>query len=164
MNNARPSEITTLLNPAFCAILLYVGISEFHKIQGKGVSYIFPFLFLPLILHKDTREKLPRSSNTTLSSWLTNPCTAIVKVGFATRAQSMSPYTKESLLFAAMHEVLEINEDGMLYPLTELKLKSYISKATPDLLSCIKSAKLCGKLIARAGDMKTVMSLLGVKP
>ena len=57
----RPVEITHLLNPAFCAVLLHDSTRAYVEIINPGISYPLMFVILPLILHKATREEFPKT-------------------------------------------------------------------------------------------------------
>lgn len=68
----RPPEIAALLNPAFCGFLISTGLDAYTKNVNEGAPYAFPFVMLPLILHKPTRQIFPRSYRTAFSTWITN--------------------------------------------------------------------------------------------
>ncbi len=170
----RPPEIAALLNPAFCAFLASAGLKEYTKNVNEGAPYAFPFVMLPLILHKPTRQIFPRSSRTTFSAWIVNTDTAIAKIGFAERAKNMVPYVKEALAFAMQHDSIYVTEAGRLKvsnspwkSFLKLSLKSSLKpfpNGTPETHECVRVAFMCGKWLSMVGDFKTVMALLGVKP
>ena len=111
----RPPEIAALLNPAFCGLLISTALDTYTQNTIEGAPYAFPFVILPLILHKPTRQAFPRSSRTAFSTWITNADTAaIAKVGFAKRAKNMAPYVKEALTFAMQHNSIYVTESGLL--------------------------------------------------
>lgn len=157
----RPPEIAALLNPAFCGFLLSTGLNEYNKNVDKGAPYAFPFVMLPLVLHRPTRERFPRSSRTAFSAWITNADTAIAKIGFAERAKNMAPYVKEGLTFAMQNNSIYVTESGRLK--TTPAKKSFPS-ATQEVNECIRASVMCGKWFSMVGDFKTAMALLGVKP
>lgn len=158
----RPPEIALLLNPAFCGFLTSIGLAEYSKNVSDGAPYAFPFIMLPLILHKPTRQIFPRSSRTVFSTWITNANTAVAKVGFAERAKNMVPYVKEALAFTMQHNCIYVTESGRLKT-SNFTPRSF-SKATQEVNECARAAVMCGKWFSMAGDFKTTMVLLGVKP
>lgn len=158
----RPPEIAALLNPAFCGFLLSTSLDEYTKNTSGGAPYAFPFVVLPLVLHKPTRQILPRSSRTAFSAWITNANTAIVKVGFAERAKNMTPYVKEALAFTMQNNSIYITESGRLK--TTNSLPKSFPNATQEVNECVRASVLCGKWFSMIGDFKTAMALLGVKP
>lgn len=158
----RPPEIAALLNPAFCGFLMSSGLDEYAKTVNDGAPYAFPFVMLPLILHKSTRQMFPRSSRTAFSAWITNADTAIAKVGFAERAKNLAPYVKEALVFAMQNNSVYVTESGRLKTLTPVP-KSF-PNATQEFNECVRAAVMCGKWFSMVGDFKTAMALLGVRP
>ena len=92
----RTPEIANLLNPSFCAILLYSATFEYQK-KAKNNSMPFPLLYLvlPIILHKSTRNRV--NSRTNMVVWLQrNPD---VLVGFADRTKNLIGFTNEAIEF-----------------------------------------------------------------
>ena len=167
----RPPEIAALLNPAFCGFLVSAGLEEYTEKINEGAPYAFPFVMLPLILHKPTRQIFPRTSRTTFSAWITNADTAIIKIGFVERAKNMVPYVKEALAFAMQHDSIYVTEAGRLKvsnsprkSFLKFALKSFPSDPTLEVCECVRAALMCGKWLSMVGDFKTVMALLGVKP
>lgn len=158
----RSPEIAALLNPAFCGFLLWTGLDEYTKNFDEGAPYAFPFVMLPLVLHKPTREIFPRSSRTAFSAWITNADTAIAKIGFAERAKNMAPYVKEALAFTMQNNSIYATEAGRL-KISNPARKSF-PNATQETNDCIRASVMCGKWFSLVGDFKTAMALLGVKP
>lgn len=158
----RPPEIASLLNPAFCEFLISTALDAYTKSINKGAPYVFPFVMLPLVLHKPTRQSFPRSSRTAFSSWITSANTAIAKVGFAERARNLAPYVKEALIFSMQNGRIYVTESGLLK--TSIPTPKSYPNATNDVNECIRAALMCGKWFSIIGDFKTAMALLGVKP
>lgn len=158
----RPPEIAALLNPAFCGLLISIGLDAYTKNVDEGAPFAFPFVMLPMILHKPTRQKFPLSYRTAFSAWITNADTAIAKVGFAERAKNMAPYVKEALTFALQHNTIYVTESGRLK--TSYPTSKSFPNATQEVNECVRAALMCGKWFSMVGDFKTAMALLGVKP
>jgi hypothetical protein len=106
--------------------------------------------------------KLPRSSRTAFSAWITKEENAAIKVGFANRAKNMAPYVKDALLFALKNDRLSINPNGMIMIPSDTKLS--VQNSTEEVRDCVRAAKLCGRWFSTIGDLKTAMALLGVQP
>ena len=66
----RPIEIAHLLNPAFCSTLLFESITGYKQENGSGMPFATAFLVLPVVLHKPTRDHLPKSIATKLHAWI----------------------------------------------------------------------------------------------
>ena len=158
----RSPEVAALFNPAFTSVLIYTALLEFKNNGHCEAPYALPFVLLPIVLHPQTRKKLPRSSRTAFSAWITKEENAVIKVGFAGRAKNMAPYVKDALLFSLKNNRLSIQSDGMIEILSNTKLS--VPNSTAEVCDCVRAAKLCGKWFSRIGDLKTAMALLGVQP
>ena len=125
----------------------------------------FPLAFVaaPAVLHKPTREGLPRTSRTSLASWL--EAYPSFRVGFADRARALAPYVREAILFGVIHRLMAISVDGEIIPSPRpRRLVSYLAEATEEVRDCIVKSAFVGKWFARAGSTTTIMALWGIKP
>lgn len=64
----RPPEEQRLLNPSFCALILWHS-AKAHGEATKaktGIAFEECFLVLPMVLHRETRESLPTKTTTSL--------------------------------------------------------------------------------------------------
>ena len=84
----RAPEIAYLLNPAFCAIILYTAVFEYQKKSKDGLPFPLLYLVLPIILHKSTRNRV--NSKTNMVIWVQRNPDALV--GFPERARSITYY------------------------------------------------------------------------
>lgn len=158
----RSPEVAALLNPAFCGLLISVGLNEYLKNIEEGAPYAFPFIMLPLILHQPTRLLFPRTSRIAFSTWVTNVDTAKVKIGFAERAKNMVPYVKEALIFSLQNKNIQVTDSGLLR--APFLVHQFFSNTTPEVKDCIRVSKIFGKWFSMVGDFKTAMALLGIRP
>jgi hypothetical protein len=115
----RPVEIAHLLNPAFCSILLSEAIDGYCNESETEMPYVLSFLILPIILHKPTRDLLPRSISTKLHAWIQDNQSA--HVGFAERVRWTIPYTKEAIAYATAANSILISEEGKLSSIKKRK-------------------------------------------
>lgn len=73
----RSPEVANLLNPAFCAVILYATVAEYQKKAKSGVPFPLLYLLLPIVLHQGTRSRI--NSKTNMVVWLQrNPDVLIV--------------------------------------------------------------------------------------
>ena len=66
----RPTELAYLFNPAYCGLLLREAIDGYNAEKPEGMFFPLAFLVLPVVLHRHTRELLPRGITTALQPWL----------------------------------------------------------------------------------------------
>jgi len=162
----RSFEEANLLNPAFMSIICYQCVKGYCETAGKNAPYVLPFLVTPLVLHKKTREDLPRTVRTAFSTWITQLQGTQAKVGYAQRTHSIVPYVKEALIFSISNKLLKSTSDcSFQLENPNIKIPSKESDlVTVEVVECFKKAYFCGRWFAQAGKIETAMSLLGVKP
>ena len=158
----RSHEERTLLNPALCAQLLWYA-ADGCKRDGDSLSFEEGFLVLPFVLHRRTREDLPRSMRTSLAVWLEEHPLARSRI--AARARLLVPFTKEAMTFGGVHGLLTI-EGGQLRAVEAWRrpVNRVIRSSSVEVRECAKRAEFIGKWFAATGSPSTVMALLGVRP
>jgi len=144
----------TLLNPALIALLMCEAAREYEA-QADAMRWPLTFLVPPLVLHRPTRDALPRDTRTHLSTWISrNP---VLRAGLPERAAAMTPLAREALRFGLRHGVLEASEGSV----------RGLSTPTPppgDLRVLINKAGLVGRWLAKSDQPSTVFALFGVRP
>jgi len=94
----RPFEVAHLVNPAFTGILLREFAASFERVSGGPPETLLAFIALPIVLHDDTRNRLPASTATRHHVWLEQNLD--LRVGFAARCRAVSPHVREVISFA----------------------------------------------------------------
>lgn len=159
----RSSEERGLLNPAFCANVLWHSARGYTGEGAAALSFEESFLILPFVLHRETRESLPTSSRTTLAAWLIDH--PLARAGLHARARLMVPFTKEALTFGGSHGFLLLKEGKVHAPVEwKTKVTRSLNGASDEVKACAKRAFFIGNWFAQAGDSSTVLALLGVRP
>lgn len=158
----RPVEHARLLNPAFLGALLWSCSKGYGTTDEEGLPYALSFVAMPLVLHKTTRELLPRSTRTSLATWLSN--NTQVHVGFSERAAALVPMVKDALLFGSNGGLLEISSVRVIARTRPRAMARLERGASDEVKSCMKKAEMVGKWFASSGDYTTVMALWGVAP
>lgn len=154
----RPIEIANLLNPPFCSVLLNDYISSFQEDIPEGMPYALSFLVLPIVLHKSTRELLPRSIRTKLHVWLQEK--PQVRLGFSQRTQQLVPYSREGLLFGLKSGVISVN-DANLKSIKSLNQIFWSADKEPDM--CRSKARFLGHWFAKSGNIPSIFVMWGIQ-
>jgi len=157
----RPMVVANLLNPAFCGEVLRIGIKAYTKETNQGLPFSLTFLFLPILLHKETRERFPKSVSTNFYEWLEE--NAIVKIFIGTRIKNLVPYTREGMQFLIYYEAIKINNQAEL-ELISYRKKKVLYKNSNEIEDIYKKAEMLGKWLGKTGNIKTIYSLIGIKP
>lgn len=159
----RSHEERTLLNPGFCAHLLWHAAFRNTNDSERPLSFEESFLVLPFVLHRDTREGLPRDTRTSLAVWLdTNP---LARGRVATRARLLVPFTKEALLFGGVHGFISLDAGQLRATSTwQRPVSGALRDSSDEVRLCAKRANFVGKWFAKTGNAATVLALMGVRP
>jgi hypothetical protein len=159
----RSPEERALLNPSFFSLLFWHAATGHMAEGGAGLPFGTGFLVLPMVLHRETRESLPKMVTTSLPVWLDdNP---LVRARLAERARTLVPYTREALLFGGTRGFLTVSEDRVSAEQGwKRKISAELRRSSDEVRSCAKRADFLGRWFARAGSPATVMALMGVRP
>lgn len=163
----RSIEIANLLNPAFLSAIIYQSIKGYAiESRKRKCPYVLPFLITSLVLHKSTRDSLPIRVTSTFSTWLTQIQGSHAKLNYSERTKELVPFVKEAIMFGLTNQLLILDGTGSLNINQKISLPTHSNNnnITEEVVNCYKRAYFCGRWIARAGKIETVMALLGVKP
>lgn len=159
----RSREEAYLLNPAFCSIIIVSACIGYRESNRQPLPFALVFMILPLILHKHTRESLPKKSNTSLPGWLQENCGA--KLGFYDRLKALQPHTREALNYGLIFNLIGIDNSGSINSLIN---NNQVRKAFQVLdredWECVAKAKILGKWFGNSASTETTMALWGIRP
>jgi len=157
-------EDRRLLNPAFSGLVVLRSSITYYKETTKGLPFIYAFLVLPLVLHAETRERIPHSIATALTTWTERNSDLVA--GFGRHAKELGPATREGLIYLAASKVVNFDEDGALNPLLQDRvIKRQMAEIDPsEAAECINRAAFIGRWLSSAGTIPTVLTALGVRP
>lgn len=160
---ARSPEERNLLNPSFCAMLIWQATHAYRQESNRLISVEESFLVLPIVLHQATRDALPRNIRTSLAVWIQeNP---LIRARFGGRAQILVPYVREALLFAGLRGLLKFSGSTIdANPNHEGIIAGVVNGSSEEVISCAKRSAFVGRWFARTGGPTTVLALLGVRP
>ena len=150
----RPRIEATLLNPALLAVLLAAGARDYEA-QATRMPWPLAFLIPPLVLHRPTREALPRDTRTHLSTWIRRH--PLLRAGFPDRAVAMAPLTREGIRFGLRAGVLERDGATLIGHLDT-------EPSEGELRQLVRRAALVGRWVAKTDQPSTIFALFGVAP
>jgi hypothetical protein len=160
---SRTSEERGLLNPSFCGMLLWHAAYARERDADSLLTLEEAFLILPFVLHRQTREDLPRTTRTSLAVWLDEHPLARGRV--SGKATLLVPYTKEALTFAGVHGLIRFEANRLRADDTRASdVASILKESSDEVKLCAKRAEFIAKWFAQAGNAATVLALIGVRP
>lgn len=157
----RTAIVANLLNPAFCGEILRRFIKAYNDKSENEVSFLLCFIVLPIVLHKETREQLPKTTNTHLLTWLDSKDALFID--FPNRTKDMKVYTKEALMFLLNQQAIIFNDKSKIETMTFRK-KKFSGEDTQEAEEILKKAEFLGKWLVKAEDIKTLFSFLRITP
>jgi Family of unknown function (DUF6521) len=150
-----------MLNPALIAVVLAAAAREYVGRRDESLPTAYAFLIVPLVLHRDTREQLPRSVTSHWANWASdNP---VLIAGFPARAIALREHVREGLRFALRHGVLSIDDVGGLAP-AHGKTIVPTTTAAGDIRELVSAAQRVGRWLTKLDLPATAFALLGVRP
>lgn len=157
---SRSRVQAVMLNPAMLAALTAAAASEYERSDGEPMPWPLAYLIAPLVLHRGTREALPRTTRTHLGNWVSqNP---VIHAGIPARARSLAEPVREGLRFGLAHGVLKVDERGGLSGDLAAPRKKVATAGEVDQI--IAKAGVVGKWFAKIDQPATTFALLGVAP
>ncbi len=157
----RPVTVANLLNPAFCGEILRVMIQAYEKETKKTMPFEIAFLVLPLVLHKKSRDTLPKTISKNFYEWLEE--NTMTKISLVSKIKDLLPYTREAILFLIYHNAIKISDNGELEFVKYRKSSlNYINDS--EVQEIYKKSQMLGKWLSKAGSTKTIYASIGIKP
>ena len=159
----RPPEERALLNPAFCSSLIWQAASGYLGPAQSALPFELSFLVLPIVLHQSTRQTLPRSSVTSIPSWLHD--NALLRPTIADRARLLRPFTREAIVFGCTYGLLTMKgSDICASSQWKTRILSLKNSDSTEVKDCGRLANFLGKWFGQASSAPTVMAIFGVRP
>ena len=157
----RPPEVAYSLNPAFCGMVVGECVVEYAKAAARDMPCSLPYLALPMVLHKKTRESMPSTARKRMHPWLAENQWA--RLGFDLRARAMVRFTKEALIFLIHSGAITVTPAGDLASGAAGAAAGRGGVST-EVLDCANKARIAGSWFAPYGDPAEIFRMWGVKP
>lgn len=158
----RPREVANLFNPAFTSLLLAKTLAGYAGSEPTGMPLALSFLVLPIILHPDTRDALPRAASTTMFGWIAeNPH---LKAVFPRRARKSIPFTQEAIRFGIMYGKLAVAGPSLVMGARRFALNAVPPDATDEVRLCLQKAAFLGRWFAETDSPHTTLATWGIRP
>jgi len=161
--SSLPEEVRALLSPSFCAVMIWQAAVGYRSESPDDLPFNCAFLVLPLVLHRETREALPRSTVTSLAVWIEdNP---LLRALLPHYARELATFSREAILFGGRHGLLTPSPSSVGASTgMARRVATVLRQTSEEVQQCTKKAEFVGKWFAKAGDAFTVMTVLGVRP
>lgn len=149
-----------MFNPALVSITIATAANEYEATAGFPMPWPLAHLVTPLVLHRPTREVLPRTKATSLTKWASD--NTVIIAGFPARAKQMAPYVREGLRFGLREGAIEvIGGDGLR---SQVETQRHVRKVAGDLPRIYRASGMIGRVFGRAGNAASIYAALRVQP
>lgn len=159
----RTREEAHLLNPPFCCVALTSTSAGFSEASGQPLPFALAFMVLPIVLHKHTRESLPRTTRTSVPAWLQEHGEA--RIAFHERLMALKPHTREALRYGLVYDWMAMGDSGLIRcVVTRSQINHAIRSLNGDAQECVSRARFLGKWFSTSATTETLMALWGIRP
>lgn len=152
---SRSAATADLLNPALLAVLIAASAEEYERVANSRMPFEYAFLVAPLVLHRDTRQALPRLPTSHLSNWVLRQ--PLLVAGFPPRAKALVEPVREGLRFGVRTGVITFQGATIAANLTD-----DAPDTIGDVAELYGKAGFLGRWFARLDTPTTAYALLGV--
>jgi hypothetical protein len=142
------------LNPALGALVIHSFVVEYELKAAHGPDWLLIFAAVPLVFHRPTREKLPSTPRTHMSSWVNESGVRLFR--YPDRMAAYADFAREALLWALQHDLVAL-DSGRLH---SKKPAPWSRKLLADYRS---AARRVAWLFFNVTSTTTVYHLLGVR-
>ncbi|MBL4746985.1 MAG: hypothetical protein JKY08_11555 [Flavobacteriaceae bacterium] len=156
----RSDEINNLLNPAFCGAVYVAMVDGYNSKSESNIPIYLPYVLMPIILHKDSRNTIPSTAITKFHSWIQSK--EQVKIGLHKRVKSLEPFISEAMLFLSGQGLLMIDDLGAIELTSKTKINKII-KNSESISEYIRKAKTLGTICGNTHSDSTILALLGLQ-
>jgi hypothetical protein len=164
VSDARFSlEDRRLLNPAFCGVLSASTAAGHQREVGRALPFIYAYLVLPLVLHPETRERLPTSVATKLVTWTERNSDLVAQI--PRRVADLASASRAGLLFAGVGGAITFGQAATISSTDSGSAALQYGRAassTPEIRDAQHRAVFLGRWFSGSGTQATVLAALGI--
>lgn len=154
--SGRTPAVRDLLNPGLIAAVIATSASQYENRSGDPMPFELSFLVTPLVLHRATREALPRVITSHLAKWVTT--NEVLAAGFGARAKALVGPVREGLRFGLRNGAIGL-DGGRITG----RLRSSTPARIGDIGEIVKKAGFVGRWLTQTESSATAFALLGVE-
>jgi hypothetical protein len=150
-----------MLNPALLAVVTAAAAIQYELADEKPMPWPLAFLVAPLVLHRGTREVLPKTTRSHLGTWVAQH--PVEHAGFALRAVSLRDSVREGIRFGVGNGLLAVDTEGRLMG-TLATGKGRSPDRASEAGRIVAQAGFVGKWFTKIDQPATAFVMLGVAP
>ena len=152
-------ETKNLLNPAFCGLVYASLVDGYNSKSKKSIPFYLPYILLPIVLHKESRFKIPSTSISKFHIWLQQ--SEEIKIGLKNRSKNLKPFVSNAALFLHGQGLIS-SDDNFRIDIQNHKKLNKIINSSISIKEYTKKAKTLGAICGKTNSNTTLLALLGV--
>jgi hypothetical protein len=164
----RTIEERNLLNPAFCAVVLW-HLAKGYQAEGAtlgegepGLPIELAFVGASFVLRGQTRRQLPRDTRTSLANWIHDH--PLERSAVAKGVIVLRPYVREAVIFGSQQGAIALAGASLTANASvSRRIAVYLKQSSDEVRDCAHRAQLVGRWLHKGGTPSTVMTLVGVQ-
>ena len=157
----RSRTQATMLNPALLAVIVANAAGQYRANSEHAMPWPLAFIVAPLVLHRGTRDSLPRTTRANLGVWVADH--PVEHAGFARRARSLRDPVQEGVRFALANGMLDVDPGGRLTA-TLASGRGHTLASGSEAQQIVAKAGFVGKWLTKIDQPATAFVILGVAP
>lgn len=155
--NERTPAVAEMLNPAFLSVIIGAAAIDYQQRATKPLPFPLAFLVAPLVLHRDTREQLPKRVDSHMSKWVMSH--EVIAAGFGDRARILVEPVREGIRFGLRTGALKLVDGDLAGNLANRR-----PAKIGDIALIHRKAAFVGRWLSQLDTPTTAFALLGVTP
>lgn len=158
--DVRSPVPAAMFNPALICTTIATAANQYEETSGFPMPWPLAYLVVPLVLHRPTREALPRTKATSLAKWAGE--NTVLVLGLPARAQQLAAHVREGLRFGLREGTIELVDGEALRSLAEAQIN--VRRVDGDLGVIYRASGMIGRVLGRAGSPANAFAALRVQP
>ena len=159
--NERNPIVANLLNPAFCGEIIRRTAGSYNKATNSNFPFEYCFLVLPILLHKQTRDRMPKTTRSYLFAWVEDNNDLFFN--FPIRAEQMVPFAKEAVVFLLQNNFIELDAKNQITVMGK-RVKRYKGDDLNEVETILKKSEMLGKWFSHNSNINSVYSFFRITP
>lgn len=155
-------ETLRLLNPAFLATVIGHAAIGYAEHKDQGLPFALSFILPPLVLHKDTRDVLPKMITSKLPDWAHKNSTVLAFL--PDHARELQPAVRSAILVGAHFDIIQFDDKARLRASSQFNPKAAQNelKKSDEIGEIMQKSHFIGRWLSVSGNQPTVLSILGI--
>ena len=155
-------ETLRLLNPAFLATLIGHAATGYTEYEDHGLPFALAFIVPPLVLHKDTRDVLPKVITSKLPDWAHKSSAELAFL--PDHARELQPSVRSAILLGVHFDIIRFDDEARMRASSQFNPKSVQNdlKKSDEIEEIMRKSHFIGRWLSVSGNQPTILSILGI--